>query len=270
MGFQPTRHALKPHTLKPRLEDSGHKENTMNTPNVNPTSASTAWKNAPRDQRLGYGLLGLAGLVVLGALNDAISGFFVLGALALGFLVAHRRTGLHGFAVPGGILAGIADGNAARGGDAVRGHLPGRLRGWVLARAAPRAETSRLGDLPRVGFRGDCRSGVRHGKRVAGVPHARGGRSVPAASSGNHRWQRRGSQCRGHARADISRLERLQMWRTETAARVALPEAEILRTEQLERLATLKPENVDAMFGVLDAAQIEKHGKALLEVLRGA
>ena len=65
-----------------------------------------------------------------------------------------------------------------------------------------------------------------------------------------------------------TKLERLTQWRAEVAQKAGLVEPEILRGEQLERLAKMTPENVDAMFGVLDAAQIERYGKALLGVLR--
>ncbi|MFN3266368.1 MAG: HRDC domain-containing protein [Deinococcales bacterium] len=64
-----------------------------------------------------------------------------------------------------------------------------------------------------------------------------------------------------------NKLERLQIWHSEAAKKAGVSKPEILRAEQLEHLAKLSPENVDAMFGVLDTFQIERYGKQLLQVL---
>ena len=233
---------------------------------TNPPAAQF-WNNAPRDRKLGIGLLALAGLVVLAGFNDAISGFFVLGAMALGFLVAHRRTKLHGLVVPGGILAGIAIGVLLEGitpfeGIAVLGFASGF---WIVQILEPKrhawAGYVALGFAAIAGlvFVTENAWFVALALIVGGV-YVLGRRNVSSA-------RERASKI--VAPAQSTQLERLLAWRAAVARRDGQPEAEILRTEQLERLATLQAQNVDGLFGVLDTAQIERHGKALLEVMRG-
>jgi HRDC domain len=239
----------------------------MNTTQPKPNPINTNfWKNAPRDQRFGYGLLALGVLVVLGAINDGVAAFFTLGALALGFLVAHRRTGLHGFAVPGGIFAGIATGALLEGITPFDGifllgfaggfwliqHLEPKRHAWAIYPAWVFAAIAALAFVTENAWL------VALGLVIGGFYLLR-------------RQERRVSSDETVTEIVVAapdKLELLRLWRSETATRQGLPEAEILRTEQLERLAKMTPESVDAMFGVLDAAQIEKHGKALLEVLR--
>ena len=225
------------------------------------------WNNAPRDQQLGIGLLALAGLVVLASFNEAISGFFVLGAMALGFLVEHRRTKLHGLAVPSGILAGIAIGVLLEGlpffeGIAVLGIGFGF---WIVQILEPRRHAWAgyvamfFAAIAGLVFVTENAWFVALALIVSGV-YVLGRRNASSA---------RAPTAEIVAPAPPTTLERLMAWRTEVAQRDATPEAEILRTEQLERLATLQAQNVDGLFGVLDTAQIERHGKALLEVMRG-
>lgn len=220
-------------------------------------------QNAPRDRQLGIGLLALAGLVVLAGFNGAITAFFVLSMMALGFLVAHRRTKLHGLAVPGGILAGIAIGVLLEGitpfeGVAVLGIAFGF---WLVQILEPQrhqwAGYVALGFAAIAGivFVTENAWFVALALILGGVYVL--GRRTPRASTTEI------------VAAPPTTLERLLAWRAEVARREAKPEAEILRTEQLERLARLQAQNVDGLFGVLDTAQIERHGKALLEVMRG-
>ena len=224
-------------------------------------------QNTSRDRQLGIGLLALAGLVVLASFNGALSGFFVLGAMALGFLVAHRRTKLHGLAVPGGILAGIAIGVLLEGitpfqGIAVLGIAFGF---WIVKILEPKrhawAGYVALGFAAIAGlvFVTENAWFVALALIVSGV-YVLGGRNASTPREYTSEIV---------AVAQPTTLERLMAWRATVAQRDGQPEAEILRTEQLERLATLQAQNVDGLFGVLDTAQIERHGKALLEVMRG-
>ena len=224
-------------------------------------------QNTPRDRQLGIGLLALAGLVVLASFNGALSGFFVLGAMALGFLVAHRRTKLHGLAVPGGILAGIAIGVLLEGitpfqGIAVLGIAFGF---WLVQILEPQRHA--WAGYVALAF-----------AAIAGLVFVTENAWFVALAlilAGVYVLSRRNASTARVSVTEIvapsqpSRLERLVAWRAEVARRDGQPEAEILRTEQLERLAALQAQNVDGLFGVLDTAQIERHGKALLEVMRG-
>ncbi len=221
---------------------------------------------APRDRQLGIGLLVLAGLVVLASFNGALSGFFTLGTLALGFLVAHRRTRLHGLAVPGGILAGIAIGVLLEGitpfsGIAVAGIAFGF---WLVKILEPQRHA--WAGYVALGF-----------AAIAGLVFVTENAWAVALAlilAGVYVLSRRNASVARESATEIAAaqptaLERLLAWRAAVAQRDGQPEAEILRTEQLERLATLRAQNVDGLFGVLDTAQIERHGKALLTVMRG-
>lgn len=230
-------------------------------------SISTRTENTARDQKLGMGLLALAGLVVLASFNDAISGFFTLGAIALGFLVAHRRTKLHGLAVPGGILAGLATGVLLEGitpfsGIAVLGIAFGF---WIVKSLEPQRHAWAgyvalvFAAIAGLVFVTENAWFVALALILAGV-YVLGRRNAGTA---------RVNSAEIAAPAQSTTLERLLAWRAEVAQRDGQPEAEILRTEQLERLATLRAQNVDGLFGVLDTTQIERHGKALLAVMRG-
>jgi hypothetical protein len=216
-----------------------------------------------RNQQLGWVLLGIAALVLLSTINGAVEGFFWVGAVALGFFYAYRQTGQHGLVVPAGILAGVSVGillegitpfdgiflvGLASGFWAVRFLEPNRhawaqYPAWVLTAIAGMVFVSTNAWVVALGL-------------VATGVYLLGKKSSPVISS-----------IETPIAPQPSKYERLIQWRSETAAQARLPEPEILRGEQLERLARMTPENVDAMFGVLDAAQIERYGKTLLGVL---
>ncbi len=222
-------------------------------------------ENTARDQKLGIGLLALAGLVMLASFNNAIGGFFTLGAIALGFLIAHRRTKLHGLAVPGGILAGLAIGVLLEGITPFEGIsvLGIALGFWLVQILEPQRHV--WAGYVALGF-----------AAIAGLVFVTENAWAVALMlivggvyvlSRRHVSSARASTPEIVAVAPPTTLERLMAWRAAVAQHDGRPEAEILRTEQLERLATLRAQNVDGLFGVLDTAQIERHGKALLEVM---
>jgi HRDC domain len=240
----------------------------MNTPSPSlPQTNTNPIHTLARDHRLGYALLGLAGLIALGALSESVAAFFWIGAMALPFLWAHRTTGKHGFAVPGSLLMGIAVGALLEGITPFEGiFLLGFAGGfWLLHTLEPKVHGWSL--YPAWIF-----------TALAGLVFVTANAWVIAGALviGGFYLIRRQERSVNPSSSVMtvpafvpSTLERLQTWRTETAQRSGTVEAEVLRTEQLERLSTMTPESVDAMFGVLDAAQIEQHGKQLLEILRG-
>jgi hypothetical protein len=240
----------------------------MNTTDTATSTPSSLWSSASRDQRLGYGLLALGGLVVLGTISHAVSASFVLGAMALGLLYAYRRTRLHGFVVPGGVFAGIAVGAFLEGVLPFEGvFLLGFAAGfWLIQRLEPKRHP--WAQYPAWFFAGIA-------ALVFVTEHAW---LVALALVLLGLMLLRRNERTHDAALEVSptpvptpppsNLERLRQWRTATAAAERQSEAEVLRTEQLERLAQMRPENVDALFGVLDTQQIERYGKALLEVLR--
>jgi hypothetical protein len=207
-------------------------------------------------------LFGLAALILLGTINGAVEGFFWVGAVALAFFYAYRNSNQHGLVVPAGVLAGTSVGILLEGITPFDGiflfglasgfwlikllepkrHFWAQYPAWVLTAIGGLvfvSENSWLVALSLIGL-GIYLLGKKPQHTIA-VTH------VPAPV--------------------IGKRERLQAWRAEMAKQSGLPEPEILRGEQLERLSTMTPESVDAMFGVLDTAQIERYGKQLLVVL---
>jgi hypothetical protein len=217
-----------------------------------------------RNQQIGWAMLGLAAIVVLGAINSAVSGFFWVGAVATGFLFAYKRTNQHGLVVPGGILAGIATGILLEGLLPFDGiFLVGFAGGfWLICLLEPKHHEWAI--YPAMIM-----------SAIAALVFVSENAWVVALlliATGIYLLNRKNVNQSKTVEAPMitqpNKLELLTEWRSEVATANGLPEAEILRTEQLEKLARMNPENVDAMFGVLDAAQIERYGKALLGVLQ--
>ncbi len=213
-----------------------------------------------RNQQLGWVLLGVAGLVLLSTINGAVEGFFWVGAIALGFFYAYRQTGQHGLVVPAGVLAGISAGILLEGITPFDGiFLVGFAAGfWGIKFLEPRRHA--WAQYPAWVF-----------TAIAGIVFVSANAWLVALSLvglGVYLLGKKPTiETQIIEQPQPTKLERLMQWRAEVAQKAGLPEPEILRGEQLERLAKMTPENVDAMFGVLDAAQIERYGKTLLSVL---
>ena len=211
-----------------------------------------------RNQQLGWTLLGVAGLVLLSTINGAVEGFFWVGAVALGFFYAYRQTGQHGLVVPAGILAGISAGILLQGITPFDGiFLVGFAAGfWGIKFLEPQHHA--WAQYPAWVF-----------TAIAGIIFVSANAWLVALALVGLGVYLLGKQSKTLEiqQPQPTKLERLTQWRAEVAQKAGLVEPEILRGEQLERLAKMTPENVDAMFGVLDAAQIERYGKTLLGVL---
>ncbi len=216
-----------------------------------------------RNQQLGWVLLGVAGIILLGAINSAVTGFFWVGAIAAGFLWAYKQTKQPGLAVPGSIMAGISVGILLEGLLPFDGIFLAGLAGgfWLLRNLEPRRHEWAIYPAWIL-------------SAIAGLVVISENSWVVAltlVAAGIYLLNRKNTSqtitVAANEAPQPTKLERLMQWRAETAAAMGLPEPEILRGEQLERLAKMTPENVDAMFGVLDAAQIERYGKSLLSVL---
>jgi hypothetical protein len=210
-------------------------------------------------------LFGLAALILLGTINGAVEGFFWVGAVALGFFYGYKNTNQHGLVVPAGILAGVSSGILLEGITPFDGIFLVGLAGgfWLVKLLEPHRHAwaqypawvlSAIAGLVFVSENAWLVALVLIGTGIYLLGKKPQSNTIEVAS---------------HPEPEpISKLERLQLWRAEMAKQAGLPEPEILRGEQLNRLATMTPENVDAMFGVLDTAQIERYGKQLLAVLR--
>ncbi len=229
-----------------------------------------------RDQQIGWAVFGVAIVIFLTSRDYfLLQGVLLVGLAALGFLFAYKHSGFHGFVVPFGILAGIAtsiflEGFWRVGLLSVNLVAAGLALGfWLIQWLEPKRHRWALYPallLTIIAF-------LIISQQVSITHHL-----------SNYPWMvalllfgisiyflnRENMMQTTTAMIDPqpTKLERLTQWRSDVAAINGLPEAEILRTEQLEKLARLSPENVAAMFGILDTAQIERYGKTLIGMLK--
>jgi hypothetical protein len=210
-------------------------------------------------------LFGLAALILLGSINGAVEGFFWVGAVGLAFFYAYKNTNQHGLVVPAGVLAGVSTGILLEGITPFDGIFLAGLAGgfWLIKLLEPQRHAwaqypawvlSAIAGLVFVSENALLVALFLVGTGIYLLGKSPKNNTIEVASQPQPE--------------PISKLERLQLWRAEAAKQAGLPEPEILRGEQLERLAKMTPENVDAMFGVLDTAQIERYGKTLLTLLQ--
>jgi hypothetical protein len=224
----------------------------------------TTMQNTLNKNSVPWMLFGLAALILLGTINGAVEGFFWVGAVALAFFYAYRNSHQHGLVVPAGVLAGTSLGILLEGITPFDGiFLFGLASGfWLIKLLEPKRHfwaqypawaLTAIGGLVFVSENAWLVALTLIGLGI----YLLGKKPQPTIEV-----------TRMPVPEPISKRERLQAWRAEMAKQSGLPEPEILRGEQLERLSTMTPDNVDAMFGVLDTAQIERYGKQLLAVLR--
>jgi hypothetical protein len=221
-------------------------------------------QNIRQQNSIPFVLFGLAALILLGTINGAVEGFVWVGAVALAFFYGYRSSKQHGLVVPAGILAGVSVGILLEGITPFDGIFLFGLAGgfWLVRLLEPLRHA--WAQYPALVL-----------SAIAGLVFVSSNAWLVALvliGVGIYLLGKKPQNTISVATITtpepINKLERLQTWRAEVAQQAGLPEPEILRGEQLERLAKMTPESIDAMFGVLDTAQIERYGKQLLAILR--
>ena len=220
-----------------------------------------------REQQIGFALIGLGLLWLLTTVIGGDSGWLWIAAISAGFGVAYSRTRNAGFAVPCGVLAGVAvgvlleallpfDGSAfllglAGGFYAVKTLEP-KIHAWAIYPASILAaiavlifitQNALLIALVLVGAGAYLLARNRPTKQTAVTDPA----------------QHNPVQQRSTA---------LEKWRSNLAKLSGKDKSEILSDAQLQTLVSNAPATLEDLQGTLESEQIARYGNQLLEILR--
>ncbi len=224
-----------------------------------------------QEQQIGLALIGLGALWFLTTVIGGDSGWLWIAAIAAAFGVAYSRTRNPGFAVPCGILAGVAvgvlletllpfDGNAflcglAGGFYAVRTLEP-KVHAWAIYPA------SILAAIAALIF-------VTENALLIGVVLIGAGAYLLTRNKSKSATV---TTTGGLAAADPAQQRRaaLEKWRSNLAKLEGKDKSAILSDAQLEALLGAPAATLEDLRGALSTDQIARYGNQLLEVLRSA
>lgn len=220
-----------------------------------------------QEQHIGFALIALGALWFLTTLIGGDSGWLWIAALAAAFGVAYSRTRNAGFAVPCGVLAGVAvgvlletllpfDGSAflcglAGGFYAVKTLEP-KIHAWAIYPASILAaiailifvtQNALLIALVLVGAGAYLLTRNRSAAKSVTV----------SATVTDPVQQRRAA---------------LEKWRSNLAKLEVKDKSEILNDVQLETLVGSATTTLEDLHGTLSAEQVARYGNQVLEVLR--
>ena len=217
-----------------------------------------------QEQQIGFALIGLGVLWLLTTVMGGDSGWLWIAAISAGFGVAYARTRNAGFAVPCGILAGVAvgvlleallpfEGSAfllglAGGFYAVKTLEP-KIHAWAIYPASILSaiailifvtQNALLIALALVGAGAYLLTRKRPAKPINPTDPAQ---------------QRRAA---------------LEKWRSNLAKLQGEDKAELLSDEQLRTLVSSSATTLEDLHGTLSTEQVARYGNQLLEVLRSS
>ena len=216
-----------------------------------------------REQQIGFALVGLGLLWLLTTVIGGDSGWLWIAAISAGFGVAYSRTRNAGFAVPCGVLAGVAvgillevlmpfDGSAflcgLAGGFYAIKTLEPKIHAWAIYPASILAaiaglifvtQNALLIALVLIG-----------GGAYLLTRNRQAAKSISVADPVN------------------PRQAALEKWRSNLAKLEGKDKTEILSDAQLETLVSTLPATLEDLQGTLSAEQVARYGNQLLEILR--
>ena len=216
-----------------------------------------------KEQQIGLALIGLGLLWLLTTVMGGDSGWLWIAAISTGFGVAYSRTRNAGFAVPCGILAGVAvgilletllpfDGSAfllglAGGFYAVKTLEP-KVHIWAIYPASILAAIAALIFV------------TQNALLIA----------LALVGAGAYLLTRNGRAAKSTTVTDPTRQRRaaLQKWRGNLAKLTGKDGQAILSDAQLETLVSSATTTLEDLHGTLSADQIARYGNQVLEVLR--
>ncbi len=230
-----------------------------------------------RDRQVGLMLLAFGALLLLNNLSGSDAGWLWVGAIAAVFLYGHRARREPGLAVPGGVLAGVAAGILLEnitpfdgvflfglaGGFYLITVLEPRIHAWALW---PAGVLSVIAGMVLISENAWLFTALlivgglyllNRGRQHA---NAGGHAAIPAPS--------------GSVASDASddavriRFDHLAAWRTQQASSENRLPTDVIRNDQLERIAREHPTTLENLRLILEADQVERYGQALLDHAR--
>ncbi len=229
-----------------------------------------------RDRQIGLALLALGALLLLSNLSGGETAWLWVGAISAVFLYGYRARREPGLAVPGGVLSGVSAGILLEsitpfdgiflfglaGGFYLISVLEPRLHSWALW---PAGVLSVIAALILISsniwlFTALLIVGglylLNRGRQAAMPHHA--GNVVPVQGS---------VQGSGDDAVRV-RFDRLAAWRAQQASTENRMPTDVVRNDQLERIAREHPTNLEGLRAVLEPEQVERYGQHILENAR--
>lgn len=222
-----------------------------------------------RDRQVGLMLLAFGALLLLNNLSGADAGWLWVGAIATVFLYGHRTRHEPGLAVPGGVLAGVAVGILLENITPFDGiFLLGLAGGFYLITVLE----------PRIHAWALWPSGVL--SVIAGMVLVSSNAWLFTALLilGGLYLLNRGRQSVAHTGQTVIaphdndairiRFDQLAAWRAQQASTENRMATDVIRNDQLERIARERPTTLESLRSILEPDQVERYGQALLEQAR--
>jgi hypothetical protein len=225
-----------------------------------------------RDRQIGLALLALGALLLLSNLSGGDAAWLWVGAIGAVFLYGYRARREPGLAVPGGVLAGVSAGILLEsitpfdgiflfglaGGFYLISVLEPRLHSWALW---PAGVLSVIAGLILISsniwlFTALLIAGglyLLNRGRQAAMPHPGHEVSAPSTQSDD---------------AVRVRFDRLAAWRAQQASTENRMPTDVVRNDQLERIAREHPTSLEGLQTVLEPEQVERYGQRILENAR--
>jgi HRDC domain len=228
-----------------------------------------------RDRQVGLMLLAFGALLLLNNLSGSDAGWLWVGAIAAVFLYGHRARREPGLAVPGGVLAGVAAGILLEnitpfdgvflfglaGGFYLITVLEPRVHAWALW---PAGVLSVIAGIVLISQNAWLFTAL---LIVGGLYLLNRGRQH--ATTGGHSLPRPGSSVADDSDDAVRvRFDQLAAWRTQQASSENRLPTDVVRNDQLERIARERPATLENLRLILEADQVERYGQALLNHLR--
>jgi HRDC domain len=229
-----------------------------------------------RDRQVGLMLLAFGALLLLNNLSGADAGWLWVGAIAAVFLYGHRARHEPGLAVPGGVLAGVAVGILLEnitpfdgvflfglaGGFYLITVLEPRIHAWALW---PAGVLSVIAGMVLISQNAWLFTAL---LIVGGLYLLNRGRQNATHAHPVIAHQTSSPVTDDSDDAVRIRFDHLAAWRTRQASTENRLPTDVIRNDQLERIARERPTTLENLRLILDSDQVERYGQALLDQVR--
>ena len=220
-----------------------------------------------RDRQVGLMLLAFGALLLLNNLSGADAGWLWVGAIGAVFLYGHRARREPGLAVPGGVLAGVATGILLEnitpfdgifllglaGGFYLITVLEPRVHAWALW---PAGVLSVIAGMVLISQNAWLFTALLIAGGLYLLNRGRQGSTRPAVIAPQD------------DDAIRIRFDHLAAWRTQQASQENRMATDVIRNDQLERIARERPTTLEHLRLILEPDQVERYAQALLDHAR--